>query len=117
MGWIGLTVKIVLGVIAALVGLAGLAYASDYGVQATVQETHCAGGTNPFFPNVLAATDSFVVVGTQFFGTHSFGLDRDACVALRPANFVVYHIRTGHTIVYQDSSMHACIYDSNTGVC
>ncbi|MES2154805.1 MAG: hypothetical protein V4510_06680 [bacterium] len=118
MGWLGLTVKIALGVVGVLGLVAGVAYASDFGIEATVSEVQCAGGGNPNFPQLFATTDSSATVTTRLFGLrHSVDLSRQVCLALRPDNFVVYHIRTGHTIVYQDSSKAHCIYDSDTGVC
>ncbi len=119
MAWLALTVKIVLGILAGLTSIVGIAYAADYGIEATVTEVHCAGGDNPFFPRILA-NDSSVTVHTNLFSIgHTVSLSRDICMAVRPNNFVIYNIRSGHTTLYEDSSMSRCLYDSNsaTGVC
>lgn len=119
MAWVALTIKITLGIVGGLMSLGAVAYVADYGLEATITEVQCAGAGNPFFPSLLSA-DSMVTVQTQLFGVrHTAGLARDICAALRPNNYVVFHIRSGHTVIYQDSSKTRCLFDteSPTGVC
>lgn len=119
MGLVGLAVKLALGLVLALAAAGGIAYAADYGIEASITDTHCVGSSNPAFPDVLATAagdGSTVDVRTHLFGIqHTVAIDRHVCAALRPDNFVVYHVRSGHTILYTDDSRADCIYDSAAG--
>jgi hypothetical protein len=129
MGIAATAIKIALGLVVVLATVGAIAYAMDAPIEATVTGTRCAGGSrNPFFPPLLSSArsqpapaqqeDSSVDVKTRLLGiTHTVALDRSTCLALRPDNFVVYHIRSGHTILYEDDSKSACVYDSDVGVC
>jgi len=119
MGWLALTIKITIGVIGGLLAIGGIAYAMDVSIDAVVTQKNCGGTGNPYFPHVLGA-DSTVTVQTRLFGIgHTVSLSRDVCLALRPNNYVVYHIRSGHTVLYEDGSQTHCMYDSatSTGAC
>lgn len=127
MGIAKIAIKIALGLVVVVAVVGTIAYAMDAPIEATVAETKCAGGSrNPFFPPLAASVepaptqqkDSSVDVKTRLLGiTHTVALDRTTCLALRPDNFVVYHMRSGHTILYEDGSKSDCLYDSETGVC
>lgn len=127
MGIAAIVVKVALGLVAVLATVGAIAYALDAPIEATVTGTRCAGGSdNPFFPPLLSSgqpaptqqEDSSVDVKTKLLGiTHTVALDRSTCLALRPDNFVVYHVRSGHTILYEDESKANCLYDSEVGVC
>jgi hypothetical protein len=129
MGLVRLALKLA-GILALVVGaVGGILYATDYGVEASVAETHCAGSGNPFFPGLPAATptpapapaaaqpDSTVTVVTDVLGLRrTVSLPSEQCHALRPDNFVVYHVRSGHTTLYRDATKAVCLWDSDVGV-
>jgi hypothetical protein len=104
---LGLVSLILGGLVVALLVTAGVLYASDYGLEATITETHC---NSP-----LAAAHS-VTVQTKLFGIRQdvSDLDYQTCTALSPGNLVVYHIRTGRTLLYERDGA-PCSYDSATG--
>lgn len=100
-GWI------LAGTVVIVVGLAAtgaILYATDYKVDASVQETNCG----------LAQ----VKVHTKQFGLHHTVTDipLQQCLLLNPGNFVEYRIRTQRTTLYA-SEGGDCIYDSLTGPC
>ena len=58
MGLLGLAVRLLVGMVLLLDAIAGLAYAMDAPIEATVTSTKCAGGSsNPFFPPLLAGQE------------------------------------------------------------
>lgn len=94
------------GILVGLVlALAGFLYASDYAVEATVQDKRCS----------LAGSEIDV-------RTKAFGIDhtvRDvplgSCHLVQPGNFATYHVRSGRTTLYA-SEGGDCLYDSARGV-
>lgn len=92
---------LVLLVIPAIV--AGSLYIGDYGVEATVKETHC----HLVPPNVVVETKAFSILTTQEIPDQS-------CAIIDEGNFVVYHIRSQHTILYEKEGGR-CLYDSEKG--
>jgi hypothetical protein len=103
---VGLIVLIVVGVVAAVGITVGVMYANDYGLEATVKDKECL------------PTASSVEVETKLFGIDHRVKDvpQDACGILQPGNFVRYHIRSQHTIIYEKEGGD-CIYDSVKGFC
>ncbi|HUR61288.1 MAG TPA: hypothetical protein VM286_02855 [Candidatus Thermoplasmatota archaeon] len=113
---LGLLLKVGLGLIVALGAGAGIAYYTDYGLEAVVVSKDCGstgGSGGGFFP--FAAPS--VTVKTKIGGLrHTEPLSAPQyCHAIEPGNFVVYHIRSGHTTVYSMEGGR-CIYDSTTGL-
>lgn len=103
-GLVGKLVAVAVGLLL-LAGVAGVAlYASDYGVEATVVEKDCAGGP-------------LIVVKLELTGGHrTVPLDnQQQCAIIEIGNFVEYHVRTGHTRVYEKEGG-KCVYDSQTGI-
>ncbi|MHB8634190.1 MAG: hypothetical protein ACYDBQ_09530 [Thermoplasmatota archaeon] len=115
MGWLT-ALKIGGGAVAVVVALAGTAYASDYPVQATVTAKACASGSG-FGVFSSPAGPGSVTVTTKLFGIQYTVHDLPAtqCDAVQVNNFVVYHIRTQRTSLY-DREGGSCIYDSVGGV-
>jgi hypothetical protein len=111
-----LALRIGLGAVVALVAFAGIVYATDYGVQATVVSKDCgtggAGGGGGVFPLAAPSVTVKTKVGSL---RHTQGLPAEQCAAVPVGGFVVYHLRSGRTSLYQ-SEGGACIYDSAGGV-
>jgi hypothetical protein len=110
-----LSLRLGLGLVVALAAFAGIVYATDYGLEATVVGKDCGatggGGGTPF---PLAAPS--VTVKTKVGGLrHTQGLPAQQCAVVQVGNFVIYHIRSGRTSLYQ-SEGGSCIYDSVGGV-
>ncbi|HUR63594.1 MAG TPA: hypothetical protein VM241_03845 [Candidatus Thermoplasmatota archaeon] len=103
--------RIGLGAIVALAALAGIVYATDYGVEATVVSKDCGAGGG-----VVPLAAPSVTVRTKVAGLrHTQGLPAQQCAAVPVGGFVVYHIRSGRTTLYE-SEGGSCIYDSVNGV-
>lgn len=98
-------VRWVIGLAILLVVLAGgfgvYAYATDYPVEATVKNKDCDLAT----PVVTVQTKSFGI-------THSVEVGANQCNLIHPGNYVIYHLRTQRTIVY-DREGGRCLYDSS----
>lgn len=94
----------IIGTVVLLVVLAGafgvFAYATDYGVEASVTKRECS--LTP--PKLTVTTKTLSIV-------HTVDVTENQCVLVREGNFVVYHIRTERTIIY-DKEGGRCIYDS-----
>jgi hypothetical protein len=100
---IGKIIGIAVLLVVLLVVLAVSAYASDYAVDATVQETKCS------------LKPPMVAVDAGLFGTRDVEVTADQCGILRKDNYVVYHIRSKHTTIYEAKGGR-CLYDSETGL-
>lgn len=108
-----LVVRVALGLLVALVAGGAIVYATDYGLEAEVVAKDC-GATTPGGAFPLAAPS--VTVKTKLGGLrHTQGLPAQQCAVVQVGNFVVYHIRSGRTSLYE-SEGGACIYDSEGGV-
>jgi hypothetical protein len=106
-----LTLRIGLGVVVALVAFAGIVYATDYGVEATVVGKDCGAGGG-----VLPLSAPSVTVKTKVGALrHTQGLPAQQCAVVPVGGFVVYHIRSGRTSLYETEGG-KCIYDSARGV-
>ena len=91
--------------VAAILVLVGGAYALDAPIDATIREKNCM------------STDPTVTVVTHLLGVvHTLKMTHDKCGIIQEDNFVRYHLRTGHTIIYS-SEGGACVFDSVTLVC
>lgn len=117
-----LALRVGLGAVVALVAFAAILYATDYGLQATVVSKDCVGGAGsspsggPLPLGYAPADGPSVTVKTKIGGLrHTQSLPSDQCTAVPVGGFVVYHIRSGRTSLYQ-SEGGACIYDSVGGV-
>lgn len=97
--------------IQAVVGLVLLAgviwlvvwWGSDSALEADVVEQRCS-----------PVGESAVVVQTRLFGIrHAAPVSFTECQLVDVGYFVLYHVRSGHTVVY-DSEGGRCIYDSAT---
>ena len=115
-----LALRVGLGLVVALVAVGGIVYLTDYGVEATVVSKDCGatGGSNggglPFA--LRGASGPTVTVKTKVGGLrHTQDLPAQQCAAVPIGGFVVYHIRSGRTSLYQ-SEGGACIYDSRGGI-
>lgn len=115
---LGVVAWVVVGLVS-LVGVlgaaAGILYASDYGIEATVVDKACGGGV------FTSGANSVVTVKTRMFGIeHTVkGMDDALCSGLRAGqdgNFVIYHVQSERTILYEREGG-ACLYDSRTGLC
>ena len=116
MGLVGLVktlILCVLGVLALLAAIVGVAFAADAPVQATVTKTQCAPPS--VFGSAKSAGD--VTVKTKLFGILYTvgGMPAEQCNLVQANNFVTYHLRTKRTSLYV-SEGGACIYDSVYGV-
>ena len=102
MGPVGITLAIVGGLLGIVLVGGAILYATDYKVDATVQETRC---------DLLQ-----VKVQTKLFGLDHTVKDvpLDQCNVLEPGNFVEYRIRSQRTTLY-DREGGQCLYDSQTG--
>lgn len=102
MGLLGTSLAIVAVLVVGVLGVGGYLYATDYKLEATVQDTDCGRGD--------------VDVKTKLFGLEHTVPDVPAqqCNLLAPGNFVEYRLRSERTTLYQ-SEGGACIYDSETG--
>lgn len=103
--------RLVLGLVvlvALLAAAAGVAYAADMPVEATVvrksEPCQVFGGNS-------------VTVQTKLLGIeHTVtGLPREQCLAVNTGNFVKYHIRSGRTSLWVREGGQ-CVYDSVDGV-
>jgi hypothetical protein len=104
-GILGKVVAIGLLLVVLVVGFAVFAYATDYGVKAEVQDKQCS------------ISPPFIVVKLKTFGNvDEVPVQAQQCFLMDRGNFVVYHIRTQHAVVY-DREGGRCIYDSVTIVC
>jgi len=75
-------------------------YTGDRAVEADVVEKDCT------------LTGGFVVVETRFLHLrHTSALDATSCGLVPDGAFVLYHIRSGHTVVYEREGGD-CIWDS-----
>ena len=102
---------VVAGAVLLLGATAGLLYATDYPIEATVRETHCAGPLQP-------DSENRVEVHTHFLGIdHTVrGIPDRECVLLQSGNFVRYHLRSHRTTLYLEEGGE-CVWDSKTGLC
>ena len=91
-----------LGALGLVAIAAGGAYIADYGLEGTVVEKRCPSLT----------------VETKLLGIRHTKDDVPLlqCGAIQVGNFVVYHIRSGRTLVYQ-SEGGRCLFDSDRGAC
>lgn len=71
------------GILAAVLLLAGILYAADYGMEATIVQKDC--------PQVTAETH----VGSVPVTRRVSGV---SCVVVQPGDVVVYHIRSGELV-------------------
>jgi hypothetical protein len=96
---------VALGLVGLVAIAGGIAYAADAPVDATITDKSCAG------------TSSTVTVVTDMFGIeHTLEMAPDKCAAIQKGNFVRYHLRSQHTIIYA-SKGGACLFDSETIAC
>lgn len=109
MGLLGILGAVVAVAVLGGVATVGYLYATDYAMEADVQEKQCQGP---------AVDDLLNVVSVK---TRLFGLDHDVagvpdpqCTLLQPGDRVVYHVRSKHTTLYDSEGR--CRYDSETGV-
>jgi hypothetical protein len=108
MGLLGLAFKIAFVLVVLVVSVAGLLYASDFAVEATVVDKDCGP---------LLGDNGQVTVRTKLFGIeHTMGgLPASQCSLVQQDNFVEYRIRSGRTSLYE-SEGGRCIYDSVDGI-
>lgn len=99
MGLLKLVLRLAVLLVALVVVAGGLAYATDYGVEATVKEKRCVEKEVDVQAKALPLSHTATAIPA------------DVCAALQPGNFVVYHIRSGRTILYQ-SEGGLCLYDT-----
>lgn len=102
MGVIGIAVTLLLVAAGGVVAVGGVLYASDYGLQADVQDKHCGLSIN------------VISVKTDLFGIEHdvAGVPEHECGIIQVGDRVVYHVRSQHTILYRDGQV---CYDSETG--
>ncbi len=97
---------LVLGIVGGLIGVAVVAgvvlYATDYRVDATVQETRC---------DLLQVKVKTKALGIEHTVTQ---VPAQQCGLLEPGNFVQYRLRSQRTTLY-DHEGGDCLYDSKTG--
>lgn len=86
-------------VLVVVVGGGGFLYITDYQLDATVTGTDCAHQSIDVQTKQLNIKHTMTDVPTQ------------QCAALHPGNFVQYHVRTKHTVVFNVEGG-KCIYDS-----
>lgn len=109
-GWslLGLAVAVVLlGALAVLAG-AGYLYASDHGFSAHVVGKQCYGPLSNQ-PNRVDLRTDFLHLDRSVHGVSDL-----ACSQVEEGFYVIHHIRSKHTIVYEHSQGD-CVYDSRTG--
>ena len=105
MAVLGTVLRVAVLVVAAVVVLVVFLFATDYGLAATVTKRDCAA--NP--PAVTVTTKTFGI-------THAMPVTSEQCGVIRQGNYVVYHVRSQHTIIYEHQGGR-CMYDTNTMVC
>ena len=102
--------RLVLGLallVALLVAAAGVAYAMDMPVEATVVRK-----SSPCLFDGNSVTVQTKLLGIEHTAT---GLPREPCLAANSGNFVKYHLRSGRTSLWVREGG-PCIYDSVDGV-
>jgi len=110
------SLRIGLGLIVALGAVVGIVYATDYGVQATVVGKDCGSSGGSSGGGIFPVSGPSVTVKTKMAGLrHTQSLPAEQCGIVQVGNFVIYHIRSGRTSLYQ-SEGGTCIYDSVGGV-
>jgi hypothetical protein len=110
-----LSLRIALGLLVAVVAGGAILYATDYGLEADVVGKDCSGtgGGAPGSPLPLGSPS--VTVKTKLGGLrHTQSLPAQQCAVVQVGNFVVYHVRSARTSVYQAEGG-SCIYDSTGG--
>lgn len=83
--------KAVLFFVVVLVLVAGLAYASDYGVGGTVEKKGQNAQTGAYYVNL----------GLDLGPSVKRELEQVQWNCLEEGNYVVYHLRSGHTLIYE----------------
>jgi len=109
MGLLRWAVRIVLLLVALAVVGGALAWMADYGVEATVTRTDCVPSFGGDAASTVSVQANLVPLGADV------KLPYQQCVALQNGNFVIYHVRSGRTSLYQRQGG-PCIYDSAGGV-
>lgn len=111
----GIVGSLISGIVSiALVGatVVGVAWYFDYGIQANVVDHHCNA------PVGFAADSgtSVVTIKTKLLNIQHdvTGLDNSQCLQIQDGNFIIYHLKSGRTSIYQ-SENGPCIYDSVGG--
>lgn len=104
-GLVGKILGIVLLVVVLLIAAGVYAYATDYGVEASVVSKKCAESP----PTVTVKTKVGGLAETVQVGVTE-------CGVIQPGNFVVYHIRSERTIIYQ-SEGGKCLFDTLNKAC
>jgi hypothetical protein len=101
-GLVGKVIGVVILLVVVVIAAGAFAYATDYGVEATVQEKECS--LNP----------STVTVKTKMGGlVETVDVARQECGIIEVGNFVIYHIRSGRTTIY-NAEGGQCVYDTQT---
>ena len=96
-----LLVLVVVGALAFVILGGVIFFASDRAVAADVVEKHCS-----------IVGDGDVVVVTRTFGLrHTAHVGGGSCLSVPVGAYVIYHIRSGHTTVYEKPGGR-CIWDS-----
>jgi hypothetical protein len=114
MALLAVALKVLLGLVVAVVAVAGIAYATDYGMEATVVSKDCGAGGDG--GNPIPLSDPSVTVKTRIGELrHTQSIPATECQAIQPGNFVVYHIKSGRTSLFETEGG-KCIYDSIGGV-
>lgn len=102
MGLISLVIRIAVALVVLLAAVGGIAYATDYGVEATVVKKDCAAGT---------LTVQAKLVPIQYTAKD---IPFQTCAVVQNDNFVTYHVRTQRTSLYE-SEGGPCLYDTVGG--
>lgn len=107
-------IAIAAGALLAIGGIwIGSFYLGDKAVEATIIDKSC--GLGPGSTSTVAVETKFPVPGIE----HKLReFPNDQCAILtagKDGNFVQYHVRSSHTILYENEGG-PCIWDSETGV-
>lgn len=114
---IGLILWIIIavgGLVAILGATAGILYANDFAIEATVIDKECAGAGG-IFGNGSAGSNS-VTVQTRLFGIeHTLAdIPNDQCLLIQEDNFVRYRVQSERTSIWE-SEGGSCIWDTANG--
>jgi hypothetical protein len=108
LSWIKRLIGAAIAVVVLLLVVGGVAYASDYAVEATVVSKDCSGALR----GNGSVTVQAKLLPIEYTAT---GLGAPECSAVNTGNFVKYHLRSERVSLYQ-SEGGRCIYDTEHGV-
>lgn len=103
MGLIKLIISAVVGIFVLLLAIGGIAYAADYGVEATVVDKNCVANEIVINPKYVGQDVTVPDIPPQ------------QCSVIQKGNYLKYHVRSERTSIWA-SEGGSCVYDTEHGV-